>query len=864
MLARDPCERPPKSGYKQHAGRSREIDFNEYGPVLGELVGGKAYQLYNYDIDRAWVKEEHEAYIRDTVVPAIKPLIQHQGAYVAVIGEASTTYTRKHNNELSGARSECVIEILKRELIAAGVADTSHLIHESHYGKDLALARGSKDESENDQDRRVTILPVDRDPRETESCPKPRRTRETSELRVKVACKMPGEVAINIGDESVPDEPTFRRFLWISAAEEDCMFSAADDDDAGWVIAEPMSLSLGDPDDAHSYTKLAGPATLGRQSGLLEAADGEFTVKLGGDWHPKDCGTAADAAHGYLVPFGPVECGEVPMPPRGKDCDTKDRPKLACTDADKRSAATKFGAILVRAGHDVPIDKEIEWLKRFLPEGVVHSLLDKIKIGADIAVVQIGTLDDGGPRLMRTFVFAGLQLGGPSDFDEQFAIAKETVSKTPLRLATGDPTSWTGPSDLDSDILDLPPSFASLVVPGGSTSIEELHVGGLTFAFKGINCHKSGQAIYGWFGGVSPVLCKDISDLVRYEPPDICMKEACPDGRRLAEHDRFTFKIGRASLRSLPVVGRQAADHYGCEVVAANVNIGSEGKDPIYREFVFVGRREDCDFTVAKGSAQVSFTIDRALAIGAAGDELARSDFIGRAAIRADGEIKVSPRTSVSRPFSFAMPGSFEADCHGTREISGWLLPADAVKCGEVPEPAHDTTVDDLGLDRCRDFVRHHPDVAVEVGLLRAGRYDWALDLLPEPTDPDKRYAGLYYKYPVQWLRHDLHQTIDRAVFVGRTNRGVPVVSFSDIEILDYGERNGIPWASVRFLSDPCAFDEDFDPVLVQPVDCRETLPYKGLEEIIQPRGLGMRVTGGGASGSGGTPAGGGRPTRTP
>jgi hypothetical protein len=368
-----------------------------------------------------------------------------------------------------------------------------------------------------------------------------------------------------------------------------------------------------------------------------------------------------------------------------------------------------------------------------------------------------------------------------------------------------------------------------------------LHVGGgMTFTFKGLNCHRSGQTVLGWFGAVSPVLCKDISDLVQYEPNMPCLSEHdCPEDRLLSKHDAFKFKIGRASLRSLPAVGKEAADRYGCEVVAANVNIGSEGKDPIYREFVFVGRREDCDYAVDRGTVEKDFTLDRALAIGSGTSELARSDFTGKAWLLDSGDLRVRPLLAPATRFDITLPGKFEADCKGKRGASGWLIPVDAAKCGEVPDPEHDTTPDDVGLQRCRDFARAHGDVLLEVGRLRYGRYDDLVKMFPDPTGPDEPYHGqLVYHQALELLHGREGEFIERAVFVGKTNRGVPVVSFCDMRVLDYGHFNGRPYANVRFLSDPCAFDADLNPVLVEPVGCRETLPYRWLEAVLHPRGF--------------------------
>ena len=110
--------------------------------------------------------------------------------------------------------------------------------------------------------------------------------------------------------------------------------------------------------------------------------------------------------------------------------------------------------------------------------------------------------------------------------------------------------------------------------------------------------------------------CFDLGPLLQIEPHRDCEADECPEDTQLAEHDAFRFKVGRASLGGMPLAGRKLADNYGCEVVAAFVNIGSEGDDgPIYREFLFVGRHAGCRFDVAQGNLVKTAMIDRRLAI---------------------------------------------------------------------------------------------------------------------------------------------------------------------------------------------------------------------------------------------------------
>ena len=194
-------------------------------------------------------------------------------------------------------------------------------------------------------------------------------------------------------------------------------------------------------------------------------------------------------------------------------------------------------------------------------------------------------------------------------------------------------------------------------------------------------------------------MCKDITPLLVDVPTRDCNKEKdCPPERQLAGHDQFTFKYGRASIRSLPpVVRKQIEQQAGCEVVAARINIGTEGSDAIYREYVFIGKLADnkdqlpCRFDVEKGSSIEKYTIDRHLDLDEEDSPLVSSDFQGKADLSPGGTVKVIV-PAVATPYSFQFPGSFDATCTGPQGATGAIVPLDEVKCGAVPDPRHDDT----------------------------------------------------------------------------------------------------------------------------------------------------------------------------
>ena len=824
-LQRAKCD-PPASA-RDRPGVTREVDTTALAPRVA-LVGDKAWELTNFDVDKAYVKEEHEAYIKAVVVPELKQLIEDKGAYVAVAGEASSTWTFAHNWDLSRRRAECVHAIVRRELLAAGVIDTGRLLKPMQVGEVLSNLR-SGDDVENDDDRRVTILAVESDPEQV--CPEGARTRGSKQFKIKVACDSPLSVAINIGDVSDPGLPTWRAFKWFaSPAATHCEFRAKSSGSAGYGARKDFHLALRDPDDPNAPSDLQGEAELNAGLARLFAADGKFDVKLPGTWSPKGCKVPGGEVPGWLLPAGPVFCGEVPQPARGKACDDD---AATCTEADKLAPATRFGAMIERVGFDIPLAR----LRKRLP-AAARYLLDKLAPEAGIALVHIGTLDGPEPRRMRTFLFAGFA-GDAAGLDGQVGFDSEATSTTPLRLATEDPDGWASDSDFDSDVIpwSWPPSLpspAKLEIGGGNTNVEKLHVGGMTFEFHGVQCSGGGsRTIYGWFGGVHGVKCWDIGPLTSFEPEPDCEADDCPADTQLAGHDAFTIKVGRAALADLPLAGQALADRYGCEVVAARVNIGNEGDDPIHREFLFVGRRKGCRFDVDKGSRSESFMFDRQLSLDDPENPLDNSDFSGIAVLDDAGELTVRP-LSVSTGYSFTLPGAFDATCTGAKGAEGLMIPLDDVRCGKVPEPQHDTTPDPDPHASCRDYTAMHPLVGREIAKFKRGEYDHIVAAIPSGVHG----AAIYYSRPLKELAWTLGP-LRPAIFVGQNHMGVPVITFVEMEVVTYTSRRGVPLVTVRFVSDACSFDADGNPVFVQPLHCEESLPFKGqlapLEQLWTP-----------------------------
>jgi hypothetical protein len=162
------------------------------------------------------------------------------------------------------------------------------------------------------------------------------------------------------------------------------------------------------------------------------------------------------------------------------------------------------------------------------------------------------------------------------------------------------------------------------------------------------------------------------------------------------------------------------------------------------------------------------------------------------------------------------------------------LIPLEAVKCGDVPEPRHDTTPDHTQLDDCQPKALR-PSYALEIGKLHVGFYHDVIDHIPVAADPRRQVPVLYYHKPLEWLKSDVGNEITDAVFIGRNVDGIPVVTFVDMVVVSYDKVRGIPRVVVRFTSDPCSFDAFGHAVFVSPRKCVETLPNKGLETELKP-----------------------------
>jgi hypothetical protein len=218
-----------------------------------------------------------------------------------------------------------------------------------------------------------------------------------------------------------------------------------------------------------------------------------------------------------------------------------------------------------------------------------------------------------------------------------------------------------------------------------------------------------------------------------------------------------------------------------------------------------------------------SFSIDRQLSLKFPEDPLDLSDFTGFATLEGSGRISVRP-ASVSTGFSIPLPGQFDSSCKGLKLADGVLVPMDDVKCGEVPEPAHDTTPDPDPHASCRDYTTMDPLVENGIKRLKDGDFDDILDVIPDNLG----FGVIYYTKPLSALFWT-GGPIRPAVFAGKNFEGVPIVTFVEMQVLSYKDTPRGPIVIVEFLSDACSYDMDGNPRFVQPVGCKEGMPYKGM-----------------------------------
>jgi hypothetical protein len=119
------------------------------GPGRSEkLVNPARFMLYNFDIDGAQLKVEHQMALRSTVVPTLR-----SGGSVSIVGLASRSGKFTHNDRLSLHRAESVRAFLERS-----VQSRFSVREFKWFGERKAKLDHQRDGSENERYRCVLLF----------------------------------------------------------------------------------------------------------------------------------------------------------------------------------------------------------------------------------------------------------------------------------------------------------------------------------------------------------------------------------------------------------------------------------------------------------------------------------------------------------------------------------------------------------------------------------------------------------------------------------------------------------------------------------------------------------------------------------
>lgn len=111
-------------------------------------TSGKTALLYNFDIDDAQLKSEHQKWLADNVVPLLK---RARRFTVSLKGMASRSGAASYNMQLSQRRVEAAELFLRQQGIA------SDQFSRLWVGESEAASLGRRDGSENEEDRAIAI-----------------------------------------------------------------------------------------------------------------------------------------------------------------------------------------------------------------------------------------------------------------------------------------------------------------------------------------------------------------------------------------------------------------------------------------------------------------------------------------------------------------------------------------------------------------------------------------------------------------------------------------------------------------------------------------------------------------------------------
>lgn len=766
-----------------------------------------AWDLVNFDVAKSFVKVGHRNGLRSKGV--VRTFQEHLDSFrgddsvvFAIVGFASTTGNFSFNQKLSEQRADCVSQVLSEEGLKPLPGDIDIITGFGKVPAELKLGIKkisgkpiTKKDIENREDRKVRIGIFFK--KSKDDCPAEVKTHRSVRFIAKIACASKTTARINIADITA-SPPIYREFLWVQNAPgvSEChFFNQANRDDFQFVIPfAGLQLATEEPNNVMAPSDFAGRAALRSQDPGFAAREvllneNLFAIRYPGVWHPDDCdvslknGRAPDIP-GSLIPIGPVQCGPLPAPPEGgEECEIPEQ-EVEC---DRTAGATRFRAHMTRGSINI-LDRVPAHLKT-----LIQLIAGSITADATIGLIQMGTLDvEEGGQINRTLLFVGPDIReecGEAGI-QPFSIGNEVdTSGKVFRLATRLPLIPTP----FSDFWNLP---AQLKIHPASNK-DELTIGGGfgTFTFLGPKCDSGkGREISGRIFPLSPVFCGDI-ELPKIFDEETCEGDECPDSRKICASNRFIFRTGRMALEEIPLIGRQLAETYGCNVAAGYVNVGTRGLDPeIYREFFFVQQTSDCEFSVEQKTMDARSLLPMQLAIEKPDETMAPSDFTGASLLFSSSWWGIFPQT----PMMLDLPGQWEKDCTSPGSMMGAFLPwpTGRVACGEVPTPPH--TPKSASENPCNEFKKtNRGRVFGALGRLWSGEF---MNILTNLKAPNLVLADT----PLNRL--EVGKSYDELA-VGKNSEGQPVIAFLEFSVVNKFSDGKHLYVEVQLASPPCIFN---------------------------------------------------------
>ncbi len=580
------------------------------GIVLGDPAAKNVWILANFDIGKSFIKRTHWDALNGPILAEMLPLLANGDVLVTLVGEASSTDTDAFNQPLSENRAKCVATALER--INAGLKlSAGPPLHDIKVEVQVGFGRArakmtvdaikaaggvpTQNDIENPLDRRVLIEFRSLKPK-PEKCD---RQQPAQTFDVSFGCRDREGASVVIGTTDT-DVPIYRHFTWekVLALPPSCEFfpQLNPSDEQSITFSQPVRL--GWSDDANAGTDFDAETiqeTRKSASSLLFSAKDEIAAaSFEGLWDPARCAKKAARGDmlrtfGLLKPDGPVECGDMPSATQ-KKCLKKDE---ECPDVVKESSATKFKAELQPM---TITNRIIDFFSDLVPFNLASGTRAwQLKIGTD---KKAGTTKDPAAppdkkdqEIWRPFVFVARQAFGPEGCEarDETGAARGTASPGSEKL---------------SDFYTRP---ASLRRTANSNEIKlDIPFFG-TFTLFGEDCVPGDfELILGQIVPTGGVRCGELK--MDAPPTKQECKEGCPAARRTCPHEEFIFRIGRMDPRTIPAEIQRELPNIGCDIEAAQINIGHPGLKGIWRSFLWIQSTDKCRFEIEGGTVGATGT----------------------------------------------------------------------------------------------------------------------------------------------------------------------------------------------------------------------------------------------------------------